>query len=131
MDATFAFAVEHDNRLIRSWLTGFFTMDSFERYVAERRATFQRLSCAPGETFSIVDITDMKIQAQDLVVPFAAMMADPRFRSRRVAFVVGSSLARMQLRRALGERAGHDARAFDDEASARRWVLTGQDALAA
>lgn len=126
MDATFTFAVDGDRRLIESRLAGFFTPESFHRYVAARRAAFAQLSGEACDSASVVDLTDMKIQQQDLVAAFSAMMADRSLRSRRLAFIINSPLARLQLRRALGERYGRDALAFEDAETARHWALTGE-----
>jgi hypothetical protein len=48
------------------------------------------------------------------------MLAAPDYRSRRLAFVAGQTLARNQLLRALGTR---DARCFDDPIMAEAWLF--------
>ena len=48
------------------------------------------------------------------------MLAAPEYRSRRLAFVVGYTLARAQAIRALESRA---ARWFNDPAEAEAWLL--------
>jgi len=56
------------------------------------------------------------------------MLADPAYRSRRLAFVIGRTLARTQLQRALDRRT---ARCFDDSWAAEAWLFAGSDRAAA
>lgn len=60
------------------------------------------------------------IQPQNVVGIFQGIIAEPRFKARRIAFVVGGSLAKMQLRRILD---GRDTRYFDDRAAAETWLF--------
>ena len=55
-----------------------------------------------------------------MVARWSAFLADPAHRSRRLAFVVSSTLARMQLQRAIG---GRDAMVFTDGNEAERWLF--------
>ena len=66
------------------------------------------------------DLRQLKIQPQEVVTAFRDMLAAPAYRSRRLAFVCGPTLARNQLSRALGAR---DAAFFDDPVSAEAWLL--------
>ena len=63
----------------------------------------------------------MKIQSQEAVAEFRYMLSDPDYRSRRLAFVAGRTLARSQLLRALNGR--EDVRCFGDEAEAEGWLF--------
>ncbi|PZU77210.1 MAG: hypothetical protein DI530_13145 [Sphingomonas sp.] len=131
MDATFHVAVDVDRDMVRTTLTGFFDAAAMRRYLDARAAAFGLLRCGPNEHLSLTDLREMMIQSQDMVGAFSATLADPAFRSRRLGFVIGSSLARMQLTRALGGRLGEHVRIFADMDAAEHWVLTGQDAPAA
>jgi hypothetical protein len=53
------------------------------------------------------------------------MLAAPDYRSRRLAFIVGPTLARTQVMRALDRR---EARCFEDSWSAEAWLLVGDTA---
>ncbi len=131
MDGTFAFTVDPDRDLVRTRLTGFFDDAVIARYLEARAAAFRQLRCGPNRHLSLTDVRDMKIQSQDMVAAFAGILADPAYRSRRLAFVVATSLARMQLRRALGERAGNGVELFVDMAEAERWLMSGEERAAA
>ena len=61
----------------------------------------------------------MKIQSQDIVAAFQDVLADPAYRSRKLAFVIAPTLARTQLLRAIGSRC---VRTFDTLEEAEAWV---------
>ena len=88
-------------------------------FLAARRDAHAKLRCAPNRHVTINDLRGMKIQSQAMVDTFRAVLADPLYRSRRLAFVVGPTLARTQLIRAI---AGRDARCFDDAWAAEAWL---------
>lgn len=104
MSADFSFDVDPSRQLVRIRMAGFFGPDEIARFLAVRLAAYDKLTCAPNQHLTLTDIREMKIQSQEAVVAFAKMLADPRFHSRRHAIVVASTLARMQVMRAVGER---------------------------
>ncbi|MEH3045941.1 hypothetical protein [Sphingomonas adhaesiva] len=131
MEGTFHFRVDATRNLIVTTITGFFDDDVFTRYLAARAAAFRELRCGPNEHLSLSDLRGMHIQSQEIVGHFAAMLAQPTYQSKRLGLVIGSSLARMQLSRALGGRAGGNAQLFLDYDEAEHWVLTGEMPAAA
>lgn len=119
--ASFSIELDPPRDLVRIRLSGFFSVDDVTRFQAELLLAHKRLRCGRrGGPLTINDISGMAIQSQDVVARWGAFLADPAHRSRRLAFVVGSSLARMQLQRAIG---GRDARVFTDAAEAERWLF--------
>jgi len=120
MSATFSIHVEPERDLVRIRMAGFFTQPDIEDFFEARRRAHQQLRCAPNAHLTLNDLSGMKIQAQDIVAAFQAMLASPDYRSRRLAFVTGSTLARAQLLRAA---TGRDVRCFDDVAAAEAWLL--------
>ncbi|HYN45079.1 MAG TPA: hypothetical protein VES64_00140, partial [Allosphingosinicella sp.] len=66
------------------------------------------------------DVREMKIQPQQTVAAFHAILADSEYRSRRLAFVASPTLARGQLMRAL---AGRHSRCFGAVAEAEEWLF--------
>lgn len=114
--------------LVRMRLAGFFDDHAIRRYLAARKLALLRLRCGPNEHLSLTDVRGMAIQTQDMVTRWGQVLADPAYRSKRLAFVVASTLARMQLQRAIG---GRDARCFTDMAEAEQWVLHGDPEAAA
>ncbi len=131
MEGTFHFQVDPDRNLIVTTIAGFFDEEVYARYLAARAAAFRELRCGPNEHLSLSDLRGMNIQSQDIVTAFSSMLAQPTYQSKRLGLVIGSSLARMQLSRALGGRAGGNAQLFLDYAAAEHWVLTGETMPAA
>ena len=126
MDGSFHFRVDPARNLIVTTISGFFDDATYARYMAARAAAFRELRCGPNEHLSLSDLRGMNIQSQEIVTAFAAMLAQPTYQSKRLGLVIGSSLARMQLSRALGTRAGGNAQVFQDYDEAEHWVLTGE-----
>lgn len=125
MQASYHFAVDSARSLVRITMSGFFAADDVARFVTARDRAFQQLLCAPNAHCTLVDIRAMAIQSQGAVAQFRSILAHGSARSRRLAFVVGASLARMQVMRAA---AGRDARFFSDMAEAEAWLMQPDDA---
>lgn len=128
MSAAFSFDVDPAQNLVRIRMSGFFTCEDIDAFLKERAVAHLRLSCGPNQHLTLNDLREMKIQSRESVEAFRAMLADPVYRSRRLAFVIGRTLARTQLERALDRRY---ARCFEDTWVAEAWLLTGEDRAAA
>ena len=120
MTATFSIEVDPERDLVRIRMGGFFRRDDIAKFVDARRVAHQGLRCGPNAHLTINDLRDMSIQSQEMVDAFQEMLAAPEYRSRRLAFVVGYTLARSQAIRALERR---EARWFDDPAKAEAWLF--------
>ena len=125
MNARFSFKVDPARDLVRITMAGLFTPDDIAAFAEARREAHNKLSCPPNAHVTLNDLRGLKIQPQEVVVAFREMLAAPYYRSRRLAFVVGPTLARNQLTRALANR---DARCFDDPVSAEAWLLSQESA---
>jgi sulfite reductase beta subunit-like hemoprotein len=128
MDARFTIDVDSARHLVRLTLGGFFLPADVERFRIARDGAHRQLRCAPNQHVTIADISAMNIQGQDSVMAFAGVIGQPESRSRRIAFVVGRSLATKQLQRIV---TGDSARFFSDIAEALAWVLDERGARAA
>ena len=120
MSADYSIEVEPKRDLVRIRMGGFFEPDDIAGFLDARRVAHRHLSCGPNQHLTINDLRDMKIQSQEMVDAFRALLADPLYRSRRLAFVVSPTLARTQLVRALANRT---ARCFEDFWSAESWLF--------
>ena len=120
MDASFSFEVDRSRDLIRIQMSGLFTPADIAAFLEARRRAHAELGCAPNAHATLNDVRAMKIQPQDIVAAFRDMLADPAYRSRRLAFVAAPTLARGQLLRALEDR---DARCFDTVEEAEAWLF--------
>lgn len=120
MGARFSIDVDVVRDLVRVTLAGTFAPADVARLIATRDTAHEHLRCAPNRHVTLVDIRTMRIQEQDTVAAFRQMLADPHKAARRLAFVVSPSLARLQARRAAGDRVAMFFTTIED---AERWVL--------
>lgn len=120
MDATFSVSADPSRNLIRIALSGFLTPEVTRRFLEARAEAHRRLRCAPNQHATVADLRGMAIQSQQIVERFGGVLGDPVYRSRRLALVTPSTLARMQVYRAAGNR---DARFFTDPGEAEAWAL--------
>ena len=104
-------------------MAGLFTLADIPAFLEARRRAHAELGCAPNQHLTFNDLRGMKIQSQEVVAAFRAMLAEPAFHSRRLAFVAGQTLARSQLMRALD---GREARCFSDPDEAEAWLFAGE-----
>jgi hypothetical protein len=118
--ADFSIAVDTQRSLVRIVMSGFFEAEDIARFMHARDVAHRQLLSAPNQHLTLVDIREMQIQAQDSVAAFQRVLANPVMKSRRLAFVVARSLARLQAQRAADRR---DAAYFSDPAEAERWLL--------
>lgn len=120
MSARFHFEVDPARDLVRITMSGFYTARDIEAFLAARAAAHAKLECGHNQHLTLNDVRGMKIQSQDSVQAFQRMLADPAYRSRRLAFVVDQTLALFQLERALANR---DARCFATVEQAEAWLF--------
>jgi hypothetical protein len=120
MKAEFSFEVDPRNDLVRIRMSGFFRSADIAAFLEARRVAHGKLRCAPNAHLTINDIRAMDIQSHDVVDAFREMLAAPEYRSRRLAFVVGYTLARSQAIRAIESR---EARWFEDPVKAEAWLF--------
>lgn len=120
MNAHFSITVDPTIHLLSIRMGGFFSQADVGAFDADLRQKVPTLNCGPNEHITLVDVTEMRIQLQDIVAMFAKIVSTPQHRSRRLAFVTGSSLARMQTRR-LTDRP--DVEFFTDHDAAKHWLF--------
>ena len=129
MTPSFFIDVDPSRNLIRITMSGFFSPDDVNRFIEARDNAHRQLRCGPNEHLTLVDIRDMHIQSQDVVEAFATLLSKPECRSKRIAFVVTQSLARLQIKRAAsGRGAGYFN---EDAAAAESWVFGALDDIRA
>ena len=128
MAAHFTVRAEPSRDLIRITMSGFFTPDDIQAFYDARALAHGRLTCGPNQHVTLNDLTGMKVQAQDIVTTFQNLLADPAYRSRKLAFVVDRTLARSQLMRALN---GRTAQCFENRVAAERWLFAHDPEMAA
>lgn len=120
MKAHFSIRVDVPRSLVVITMAGFFEPADIARFVAARNDAHRLLTCGANQQVTLIDIRAMDIQAQDSVAAFRAVLVDPARASRRLAFVVPQSLARMQIQRAADSRAAHYFGSLED---AEHWLM--------
>ena len=120
MHASHSVDVDPKKGIVRYTLAGFFDDASLAAFRAERAAKLLLLRTAPNQHVTLCDVSQCAIQSQEALTILRGMLAEPRWQSRRLAFVVGGALARMQVRRVVPTTS--NVRWFDDMASAERWL---------
>ncbi|MBA3836873.1 MAG: hypothetical protein H2054_02420 [Sphingomonas sp.] len=126
MSANFSFDVDARRNLVLITLGGFFSRADVDAFLAAREVAHARLRCGPNEHVTLADVRAMKIQAQDIVVAWGDVLSGSAYRSRRLAFVQASSLARLQLKRAAAMR---DVGYFTSMADAEAWLFEEEHAI--
>ena len=128
MAAHFTIRAEPSRDLIRITMSGFFTPADIQAFCDARAVEHARLTCGPNQHVTLTDVTQMKVQSQDVVAAFQTLLADSAYRSRKLAFVVDRTLARSQLMRALN---GRTAKCFEDRVTAERWLFAHDSEMVA
>jgi hypothetical protein len=128
MHRGFSFNVDPRRNLVRVVLTGLFMPDDVSAYIEERSKAHAKLTCPPGQHVTLSDLRAIKILPQETVIAWTAHLTDPQTRVRRLAFLVGPTLVRNQLTRALAGRDSRRTRCFTDQAEAEAWLLEDDDA---
>lgn len=124
MNDKFSIKADRPSGLVRIAMRGLFTLDDVREFYEVRRSAHEALGLPKNAHLTLNDVRELKILPQDTLAAFCDMLADPDYRSRRLAFVVAPSLVRAQVVRALGGRG--DARCFEDPAEAERWLLADE-----
>ena len=124
MSANFSIVIEPSADLIRVKMGGFYSEADVAAFTAELTAKMQALRCAPNQHSMFCDVSEMNIQSQEIVGMFSKVVGHPKFRSKLLAFVTGSTLARLQAQR-LTSREGVEF--FSDVDDAETWLFGATD----
>lgn len=120
MEASYSIAVEPERNLVRIAMSGFFRNEDIQAFLEARRKAHLQLTCGPNQHLTINDVRQFTRQPQTILDTFQEILNAPEFQSRRLAFVLGPTLARSQVIRAIAAR---DARCFTDPIAAEEWLL--------
>jgi hypothetical protein len=101
-------------------LSGFLDLATVAAFDEAYRAAKDKLSSDRSRHVTLIDVSELKLQSQSVVSDFALMMGDSSIQSARLAFVVGDSAVKMQLRRLAHERTA----LFESIDEARNWLLS-------
>lgn len=117
------FSIQADRALglVRITMSGLFTLDDVSAFYEARRKAHGQLGLPKNAHLTLNDVRELKILPQETLAAFCDMLADPDYHSRKLAFVVGPTLVRGQIMRALGGRG--NAHCFNHVEEAEAWLL--------
>lgn len=124
MSAKFSIRADRACGLIRITMCGLLTLDDVEGFYAERARAHDELGLPRNMHMTMNDVRDLKILPQPTLAAFVQMLADPEYHSRKLAFVVGPTLVRAQIARAIGTRP--NVACFAEMVEAEEWLLAGE-----
>lgn len=101
MSASYSVTIDPGLGLLRITLGGFFALSDVNALEVEKKAALGRLGLPRNAHLTLIDVSDCKLQAQDVFGAFQTAVGDPRFMAHRLALVTGESPIRMQARRLL------------------------------
>ena len=125
MSDKFRIEIDRAHGLVRITMAGFYEPEDIAAFIEARAKAHAELGLPRNAHMTLNDLREMKVQSQDTVRAFQAMLTAPEYRSRKLAFVVDRNLAAMQLERTLVAR---DAQIFTDMASAERYLFAEENA---
>ncbi|MFA6114169.1 MAG: hypothetical protein WC729_09250 [Sphingomonas sp.] len=120
MHASHSIEVDAEIGFVRYTLAGFFDEASLTSLRTERATMLPRLKTRPNQHVTLCDVSQCSIQSKESLAALRVMLAQPEWRARRLAFVVGGALARMQTRRIVDDIP--NVQWFGDTASAEAWL---------
>lgn len=124
MSEKFRIEIDRARGLVRITMSGFYEPEDIAAFVEARKKAHAELGLPANAHMTLNDVREMKVQSQDTVRAFQAMLTAPEYRSRKLAFVVDRNLAAMQLERTLIAR---DAQIFTDIPSAERYLFAEEE----
>lgn len=127
MSAEFSVIADRARGALRVTMAGFFTPADVEAFAMEVHAKLAQLGLPANQHLMLCDVRKMRIQTQEIVGAFSNIVGHPRFRSKRLAFITGSSLSRLQAKR-LGNREG--VAYFSDALEGENWLFDDQHSAA-
>jgi len=112
---------DEQNRVLTLRQSGFWNLNMVQRYIADVAAEADRVARRHGDFSILTDNSEFQVQSLDVMEAFMAFTqgAMERNRDRRVAIIVSSALAKMQVAR-ISE--GGNVRIFNDRAGAMQWL---------
>jgi hypothetical protein len=99
-------------------LSGFFTEGDMAKFLEALVAERAKLDPDLSKRRTLYDVSEFRMQAQDTVEAFAAMIADPSNQPGRLAVYVGDAAVRMQVNRVVHK----DSLVATDIEAAQKWL---------
>lgn len=126
MEAAYAVRVDSAHRLVDVTMGGYFSAEDLGWAGEQVRAAIQSLGGDAGRHVTLYDLRGMKVVPPAAVDALCRTITSDAVRAiwaRRIAYVVGSALARQQVKRIAALREGTGI--FEDRQAALDWLLAG------
>ena len=108
-------------RLVMAHMSGFLSPGEVDKFSRDKDVAVEAMRLRSGEYFLLIDTAEAVIQPQEIVAAFQHLVANSRYKARRIAVARKSSLTRIQTTRILNIR--DDAAVFDNIEDAERWLF--------
>ena len=116
----YSITVDPQTAFVRITLDGFFALGDVQEFAIALARAYAGLASGRGHHLTLCDVSECKIQPQEVVEGFRRLLTDRSLMSERLAFVTGASPAKMQIRRLI---ARDTCRFFEQADAAERWLL--------
>ena len=122
----FDYDINNADRMIFLRMGGVMSVEEAHACAAAKEAAVASLGPPYDDHCTLVDIRDLRLQAQEIFAIFTNFVATTKHKSRKIAIVGGEGTARMQFRR-VAERAPlrDGMRFFTTVDEAHAWLLDG------
>ena len=119
----FEIEIDHLKRIIFLRMAGVLSMTEAHACAAAKEAAVESLGPPFDAHSTLVDVRELRLQAQEIFSIFTDFVANTKHKSLRIAIAAGQGTARMQFRR-VAERSPlrADMRFFTDLDEARDWL---------
>lgn len=115
------YVITHDRHgLLRVTTTGFWSLEELETYIRDLRRSLPLARETTGHARMLLDLRCAAVHSREVTDRFSRAEAELFVRQDRRAFVVGSSLKAMQLRRSIVHPGIH---VFMSMAEGEAWLL--------
>lgn len=108
-------------KLVLAHMSGFLSPDEVSAFSRDKDLAVEAMGLRSGEYFLLIDTAEAVIQPQEIVAAFQHLVANSRYKARRIAVARKSSLTRIQTTRILSIR--EDAAVFDSIEDAQAWLF--------
>lgn len=113
-----------EQRFVHITLGGLFGLEDVAAFAAAQREAYKSLPAPTADHVTLCDISQCRIQLHPVVEAFRALLNHRTLMGTRIAFVVGQSSARMQVRRLIDR---DNAQVFDDPVAAKAWLSAARE----
>ncbi|MFZ2994941.1 hypothetical protein [Sphingobium sp.] len=118
-------STQPQHKMVIAHMSGLMTIAEIDQFERDKESAILSMGCAPNDYVLLVNTADCVIQTQQVVAAFQNLVANSPTKSKRVAIVQASSLARMQAQRVMIRDAAKIVRSEEEGVA---WLLSQESA---